>query len=127
VNEDYAEALMSLFNSVGLAPDKSFLDAIAQLTDAFYGEGEMPGYVELSDEERKAARAVFEGHITGRTICEHCGGLHTRACPRIKGERTVFSHNVTTGQSQVIESHIQYWPPGKWERYGITFPEDVYD
>jgi hypothetical protein len=80
----------------------------------------------LSDEDKATARAIFEGQHPTRRQCEHCGGIHSRTCPRIKSERTVYSHNVNNDVTTVAETEIKYWPPGTWETDDITFPEDVY-
>lgn len=44
--------------------------------------------------------------------CLHCGGLHVRACPRIKSQ-------VLRGP-EVTE--VEFWPPGTWEHL-VYFPD----
>lgn len=48
--------------------------------------------------------------------CTHCGGAHTRACPRVR--RLEFHPN---GQLAAVE----FWPDGKWPTDGLLWPEDL--
>ena len=48
--------------------------------------------------------------------CEWCGGLHQRACNRVK--RQVWHPN-----SALIE--IEFW--NEWKQPGVIWPEDAYD
>lgn len=50
--------------------------------------------------------------------CTHCGGRHTRACPRVK--RLQFHPN---GQLAAVE----FWPAGKWDDSDIIWQEDLID
>lgn len=67
---------------------------------------------ELTDEEREGARGAFQ---SGRA-CVHCGGLHLRACPRVK--RFVFDE-----QRRVRE--VEFWADGEWPADVVVWPEDV--
>lgn len=66
----------------------------------------------LTREEKRSAQQIF----TAGEACEHCGGLHKRACPRIK--RKAFHPN-----GNVIE--VEYW--AEYDETGIVWPEDAWD
>lgn len=81
---------------------------------------------DLSDEEKEAAREIFEGRVDGKTACHFCAGIHAavagleahrQPCPRI---RRIERH--PDGTVLVLE----FWPPGRWES-SVIFPEDVYE
>jgi hypothetical protein len=69
---------------------------------------------ELTAEQKKGYREQF----AAEKQCVHCGGLHLRACPRVR--RIVW-------RNKEEPSEIEYWPAGKWPEGDIVFPEDVYD
>jgi len=74
---------------------------------------------EISAEERQAARLIFEGKApSGQRPCFHCGGVHLRACRRVKSAEW---HTDGT----VIKA--EYWPDGAWDETGIIWPEDAYE
>jgi hypothetical protein len=66
----------------------------------------------LSAEERAGYREQFEA----KAQCIHCGGLHLRACPRVK--------RIVMRNSEEI-SEVEFWP--SWPTEHIIFPEDVYE
>lgn len=66
-------------------------------------------------EERDALREQFERGLN----CVHCGGLHLRACPRVR--RIVFKGN----DNSIAE--VEFWRDGAWPKDDIIWPEDVYD
>lgn len=66
----------------------------------------------LTKAEKADARLLFEAG----TACEHCGGLHQRACPRVRRIEKHPNGNVTA---------VSYWR--KWDQTGVIFPEDAYD
>jgi hypothetical protein len=66
----------------------------------------------LTAAEKADARVMFEAGAA----CEHCGGLHKRACPRI---RRVDKHP----NGNVIS--VSFWR--KWDESSVIFPEDAYD
>lgn len=81
---------------------------------------------DLSDDERDAARSIFEGQVEGKSACHFCAGIHAtvagleshrQPCPRI---HRIERH--TDGTVLVLE----FWPPGHWED-NVIFPHDVYD
>ena len=73
----------------------------------------------LSAEERAAARQIFEGKATsGQKACIHCGGIHLRACRRVK--RMTWHPD-----GSIIEA--EYWPDGAWDDSNITWPEEAYE
>jgi hypothetical protein len=69
---------------------------------------------ELSEDDRKLVRDSF---ASGKGVCQHCGGIHLRACPRIR--RIVFRK-----ADEVAE--VEFWPQSmiSWPE-GIIWPEDV--
>jgi hypothetical protein len=70
----------------------------------------------LSREEKAAAQAVFRGEVPGKGPCEHCGGLHERACPRVKRVERHPNGNITG---------VTYFR--RWDESGVVFPEDAFD
>lgn len=75
----------------------------------------------LAPGEKRDAQAIFRGEVPGKTACEDCGGLHQRACPRIK--RQVW---VGQGSGAGNRTEVEYWPPG-WDDTGVIWPEDAFD
>ena len=71
----------------------------------------------LSRAEKADARALFEAG----GACPHCGGLHKRACPRVR--RLVVAR---TGPGDGQWTDVEYWPDG-WDDTGVIWPEDAYD
>jgi len=69
---------------------------------------------QLSTAEKLDAQAVF----AAGTACTDCGGIHQRACPRVK--RKVFHPN-----GNLVE--VEYWRHGQWDETGVIWPEDAYD
>jgi len=69
---------------------------------------------ELTAEQKKGYREQF----AAEKQCVHCGGLHLRACPRVR--RIVW-------RNKEEPAEIEYWASGRWPEGGIIFPEDVYD
>jgi ferredoxin len=49
--------------------------------------------------------------------CPHCGGAHARGCPRVR--RIRFNNDGT------VPLEVEYWPDGRWNTDGITWPEDL--
>jgi hypothetical protein len=70
--------------------------------------------VVLSAEEKAAYREQFER----KAQCVNCGGLHLRACPRVK-------RIVMRNKEEVSE--VEFWAWGWWPTEGIIWPEDVYE
>lgn len=70
----------------------------------------------LTDAEKRAAQQVFRGEVPGKGPCEHCGGLHERACPRVKRIERHPNGNLIA---------VTYFR--KWDESGVVFPEDAYD
>lgn len=86
---------------------------------------------DLTDDERDAARAIFEGRAHARRACWFCAGLHDQVastdaqpirpwqqpCPRVKRAAWHPSGEL---------AEVEYWPNGEWEDE-VVFPRDVYD
>jgi hypothetical protein len=77
---------------------------------------------EIPPQLRDFARAVFSGLDKEHPPCGDCGGVHARECPRISSVRAVINE-----KGVVVEREVSYWAPGTWEKYGIIWPEDVYE
>ena len=72
---------------------------------------------DLTRAEKTAARELFEAD----QACPDCGGLHKRACPRVR--RQVW---LRTGAGDGQRTEVEFWPPG-WDDTGVIWPEDAYD
>lgn len=72
----------------------------------------------LTPQQRHDARLILEGKVSGRSACEHCGGVHLRACRRVKQAEW-------HADGTLIK--VWYWPDGKWDESEIVWPEDAYD
>jgi hypothetical protein len=64
------------------------------------------------------AAALYRERFADGKSCPHCGGIHLRACPRVK--RLVFR-----GQDQIAE--VEFWGHGWWPEDEIIWPEDVFE
>lgn len=73
--------------------------------------------MELSKEERAEARELFRQDDGGR-ICSFCGGIHTRACPRVQSFELHESGKLKC---------VVFWPRGEWDESFIIWPEDVFE
>jgi hypothetical protein len=51
--------------------------------------------------------------------CQTCGGLHARACPRIR------SVEYQPQGDNILIRKVEYWPDGRWSTDGIYFPESL--
>lgn len=80
---------------------------------------------ELTNEDKTAAREIFEGKVEGKSACVFCAGIHAsvagltpqwQPCPRVK---RIERH--ADGTPLIIE----HWPLGRWES-DVIFPADVY-
>lgn len=72
-----------------------------------------------ADDAIKAAE-YFQAHFERHTpkVCEHCGGLHARACPRVK-------KLVRHVDGSWLE--VEYWPDDQWPKTNVVFPERLGD
>lgn len=77
----------------------------------------------LSKEQRVEAQQVFDS----QGQCGSCGGLHSRACPRVKRIHQRFSETKGLQSRELIETEIEYFEHGKWPTEDIIFPEDAYE
>ena len=66
----------------------------------------------LSRQEKLDAQAIF----AAGEACEHCGGIHKRACPRVKRIEKLGNGNVTV---------VEYFK--RFDESGILWPEEAYD
>jgi hypothetical protein len=70
----------------------------------------------LSKREKADAREIF----AAGNACPDCGGIHQRACPRVK--RQVW---VGQGSGAGNRVEVEYFPV--YPDAGIIWPEDAYD
>ena len=66
-------------------------------------------------EKREAQQAFADGKA-----CSDCGGLHQRACNRVK--RQVW---LRTGAGAGERTEVEFWP--EWEQPGVIWPEEAFD
>lgn len=66
----------------------------------------------LTAEQKTAAREEMKAQ---GGPCLHCGGLHSRACPRVR--------RVKWDGGKPVEA--VYWRDGKWPTSEVLFPEDI--
>lgn len=74
-------------------------------------------YATAMDAEQRAEMAdMFDAYKRDYPpgVCEHCRGLHARACPRVK--RIVYDDH-----RRVTE--VEYWPDTAWPKDNITFAD----
>lgn len=62
--------------------------------------------------------ADLAARVKAAPRCGHCGGVHVRACPRVK--RMAWHPN---GQL----SDVEFWPDNRWSDEHIIWPEQVTD
>ena len=70
----------------------------------------------LTRQEKLDAQAIF----TAGEACPDCGGIHQRACPRIR--RQVW---LRTGAGAGERTEVEYWP--EYDDSMIIWPEDAFD
>ena len=73
----------------------------------------MPERPILTPQQKEDARKLLAE--TGP--CVHCGGIHGRACPRVR--------RVKWDGGKPVEA--VYWRDGKWPTDSVLFPEDIAD
>lgn len=83
----------------------------------------MTGAAATADHQRRAALpsellAKLRAQVENKEQCVHCGGLHSRACPRIKMIR--FHPD-----GALLE--VRFWRDGRWPTENVFWPEDLYD
>ena len=66
----------------------------------------------LTAEQKTAAREEMKAQ---GGPCIHCGGLHSRACPRVR--------RVKWDGGKPVEA--EYWRDGKWPTDDVLFPDDI--
>ncbi len=77
----------------------------------------------LSKQQREEARQVFDEH--GQ--CQNCGGLHARACPRVKRMHMRYSETKGSQLRELIESEFEYFDHGSWPLDDVIWPEDCFE
>jgi hypothetical protein len=66
---------------------------------------------ELAPEDGPEAWCLYKART-----CDHCGGSHARACPRVR--------ELSFHENGRIRS-VTFWARGKWDDAGILWPEDI--
>jgi hypothetical protein len=72
---------------------------------------EVPAEPALQGDEAAALREEFR-----RRRCQHCGGAHARACPRVRKFRFHADSKLAS---------VEFWPRGDWSDDGILWPESL--
>lgn len=54
--------------------------------------------------------------VWDQRVCQHCGGLHSRACPRVRRIAYGTDHKPV---------EVEFWPDGRWPTDGVIWLEDV--
>lgn len=62
--------------------------------------------------------ADVQRRFSNNEACQHCKGLHARACPRVKS---------MTFHSNGSLASIEFWPDGEWSDENVIWPEEVPD
>lgn len=75
-----------------------------------------PRVAAIEAAEREVFAKLFAEQLGKLGVCGHCGGVHVRACPRVK--RIVF----TTG-GEIAE--VEFWET--WDDSEVIFPSDLED
>lgn len=78
----------------------------------------LPEPESLTEEDALKAAEYFQTHFDRDppTVCDHCGGLHARACPRVK---RLVRHSDGTWLE------VEYWET--WPETNVIFPESLAD
>lgn len=76
-----------------------------------------PGRDLVGDWTPQMAKEV-RARFAANEACQHCKGLHARACPRVK----TMSFHPNGGLAAV-----EFWPDGQWSDAQVIWPEDVPD
>jgi hypothetical protein len=72
----------------------------------------------LTRQEKLDAQAIFAAD----QACPDCGGIHKRACPRIR--RQVW---VGAGSAVGTRTEVEYWRQGQWDESVVIWPEEAFD
>ena len=77
----------------------------------------------LTKQQREEARRVFDD----QGQCPNCGGLHSRACPRVKRMHLRYSETKGLQTRELIESDVEFFEHGKWPTEDVIWPEDAFE
>lgn len=69
------------------------------------------GQADITPDEARSMWASFRA-----SCCDHCGGVHARACPRV---RRISWHD--NGRIGVVE----FWADGSWPDDHVQWPETM--
>ena len=70
----------------------------------------------MDTEQRADLAARFDQYQRDYPIkvCDHCLGIHVRACPRVKRLAYDDNHRI---------SEVEYWPDSAWPKSDVTFAD----
>ncbi len=86
-------------------------------TDVIHPTSGSPGE-DLRNGWTREMAAEVRARFAANEACQHCKGLHARACPRVK----TMSFHPNGGLASV-----EFWPDGQWSDAQVIWPEDVPD
>jgi hypothetical protein len=116
-DERFRTALQLVLEDYGILVTEELAAKIAALP---------PAASVLTHEERREARLIFEGTHPSRRPCTDCGGVHARACPRVRSHSTTYEYVGTPPMQNLISYTVTYFKPGQWETDDIIFPAEAY-
>jgi DNA-binding transcriptional regulator YiaG len=77
----------------------------------------LPPKVErLPAEEQEKVAGYYKEHfqLNAPGVCQHCGGVHSRACPRVK--------SLSYHENGKL-AHAEYWPHADWPKDDVIFAD----
>lgn len=69
---------------------------------------------QLADLTDPEVEEAWEAYLSRR--CQHCGGAHARACPRVRS-LTWHPNGTLAG--------VEFWPADRWPQADIMWPEQL--
>jgi hypothetical protein len=69
---------------------------------------------ETADEQTLTPELVAQ--ISRMPACQHCGGRHARACPRVR--KMQWHPNASLAA-------VEFWPDGDWDETKVIWPEQL--
>ena len=73
--------------------------------------------MDLSKEERAEARLLFQAQDGSNRVCSMCGGVHARACARIREYELYENGNL---------KRIHFWGDQDWDDSHVIWPEQAF-
>jgi hypothetical protein len=69
-----------------------------------------------SDADDTTLTADLAAALRALPVCQHCGGFHSRACPRV-ASMTFHPNGSLAG--------VTFWADGRWPADHVVWPEDL--